>query len=154
MVGFPAMLIRIAVCAGMLLVAHACLAQSKSEAVILSREAAVEAAQLQKDFAALEDLWTPDYFITNSRGVVVRRDAWISDFKRGRASFSAPATKKDVMVRLYGDHTAVVTGESIRTKIFEGKETTDHLRFTHVWVNFSGIWRMVAAQATALPSSQ
>jgi hypothetical protein len=58
----------------------------------------------------------------------------------------------DVLVRLLGDRTAVITGRADVKVIAQGKENAVAMRFTSVWFRSDDPgWQMVAWQSTRLP---
>jgi ketosteroid isomerase-like protein len=55
-------------------------------------------------------------------------------------------TNDDVKVRIYGDDTAIVTGNWKRvSKDQSGKDTSASGRLTHVWIKQNGKWLLAAS---------
>ena len=98
------------------------------------------------DEAALNSIYADDYSITNDAGEAqtkAERLAWV---KANGARLSG-LEFRDLIVRVYGD-AAVVTGRATSTA--DGLNS----RMTQVWVRQGGVWRLAAAQTTAISQAQ
>src|SRR5215472_1561821 len=111
----------------------------------------------------VERLTANDYVQTDISGYVQDKSAWLNEYFRPLAALIKAGKfrwdiyeEKDVQIHRFGD-TAVVTGSmslkgtgakpSGHTWV-ESPETTfaGTLRFTRVWINRGGSWRLVALQ--------
>src|SRR5436305_11432447 len=99
-------------------------------------------AQIHGDVAALKRIYANDFIGVGPSGTVRTKPQVISDFTSGDLKFQS-ITTNDVQVRVYGD-TAVETGLSTMIGQDKGKTVPRDTRFTRVWVNQQGHWRLVA----------
>src|SRR5262249_16739413 len=99
-------------------------------------------AQIHADATALDRIYADDFIGVGPSGTVRTKPQVILDFTSGDLKFQS-ITTNDVQVRVYGN-TAVETGRS--TMIRQDKRQPVHrdTRFTRVWVNQQGHWRLVA----------
>jgi hypothetical protein len=58
----------------------------------------------------------------------------------------------DVEVRVLGE-TAVLSARTLGSRIEEGRETPNRVRYLRVWTRRDGTWRAVLQMAVALPPS-
>jgi len=120
-------------------------------------------AMLSGDAETVERLTADEYVQTDISGYVQDKSAWLNEYVRPLAMLMKAGKfrwdkyeEKDVQIRVFGT-TAVVTGSmslkgtgakpSGHTWV-ESPETTfaGTLRFTRVWVNRDGTWRLAALQ--------
>jgi len=99
-------------------------------------------AQINADAAALDRIYADDFIGVGPSGTVRNKAQVIADFTSGSLKFQS-ITTDDVQVRVYGN-TAVETGLSTMTGQDKGKTVPSDTRFTRVWVNQQGRWRLVA----------
>ncbi len=102
------------------------------------------------DMGTLDVLYANEFFYNRAGGDSMTK-----------ADFFAFATSGDVKVRrlvvegmnirVYGD-TAVVTGIQHIDVNLKGEDRKIDLRYLHVWVKGPGGWKLVARQATNLPT--
>lgn len=116
---------------------------SEGRLAILHLEDQWRVAQHNNDRAALEALLSEDLTFIGTSGSLRGR----ADFLASRSTSALPRALTyeyaDVVVRLYG-LVGVVTGRESTT----GEGTTFEARFTHVWAQRAGNWRLVAIQRT------
>jgi ketosteroid isomerase-like protein len=98
-------------------------------------------AQIAAGAAALERIYAPDFIGVGPSGAVRTKPQVISDFTSGELKFQS-ITTDEVQVRIYGN-TAVETGRSTMNGQDRGKAVPRDNRFTRVWVNQRGHWRLV-----------
>jgi ketosteroid isomerase-like protein len=105
------------------------------------------------DVATIDRLLAPDYTHNDIRGgLKVRADymmyinALADQIKAGKVTIVS-ARMEDLKVRVYGE-TAVATGRWTAGGQRGGKEDSEQMRFTHVWVKRDGRWQGVAGQVT------
>ena len=99
-------------------------------------------AQIHADATALDRIYAADFIGVGPSGTVRTKPQVLSDFTSGDLKFQS-ITTDDVQVRVYGN-TAVETGLSTMTGQDKGKDVPRDTRFTRVWVNQRGRWRLVA----------
>ena len=99
-------------------------------------------AQVHADASALDRIYADDFVGVGPSGTVRTKPQVIADFTSGSLKFQS-ITTGEVQVRVYGN-TAVETGLSTMTGQDKGKDVPRDTRFTRVWVNQGGRWRLVA----------
>ena len=99
-------------------------------------------AQVHADAEALNRIYADDFIGVGPSGTVRTKPQVIADFTSGDLKFQS-ITTEEVQVRVYGN-TAVETGGSTMTGQDKGKDVPRDTRFTRVWVNQRGRWRLVA----------
>ena len=99
-------------------------------------------AQVHADATALDRIYADDFVGVGPSGTVRSKPQVIADFTSGNLKFQS-ITTDEVQVRVYGN-TAVETGLSTMTGQDKGKDVPRNTRFTRVWVNQRGRWRLVA----------
>jgi ketosteroid isomerase-like protein len=129
-------------------------AQDPSDAVVAeikSLENARLAAGLRKDVEAVSAMTADDYLQIDSDGTVLNRAATLERIKSSYARLVANPVD-DVTVRVYGD-TAILTGRARPQGVLDGKEFTDALRYTRIYVKRDGRWQVVLFQQTRVANS-
>jgi len=119
------------------------------EAGPLAADAQFFQALLGADVAALKDLLDGDFILVDVMGgSEVPKAALIGLVGSGQLKFESikPA---DTHVRIYGT-TGVVIGRTEMQMRFEQTAFTTKSRYTHVYVEEGGQWRMVSAQGTPI----
>jgi ketosteroid isomerase-like protein len=107
------------------------------------------AALLEASLPKLEELLAEDFLLIDvMSGSEVPRAAMLEALGSGQLQFQSiePAERR---VRRYGS-TAVVTGRTEMAMRFGDSAVTACSRYTHVFVEQDGRWRMVAAQGTPI----
>jgi len=99
-------------------------------------------AQVHADATALDRIYADDFIGVGPSGTVRTKPQVIADFTSRELKFQS-ITTDEVQVRIYGN-TAVETGLSTMTGQDKGKDVPRDTRFTRVWVNQRGRWRLVA----------
>ena len=99
-------------------------------------------AQVHADAATLDRIYADDFIGVGPSGTVRTKPQVLADFTSGDLKFQS-ITTEEVQVRVYGN-TAVETGLSTMTGQDKGKDVPRDTRFTRVWVNQRGRWRLVA----------
>lgn len=115
----------------------------------LAADAEFFKALIDADVAALEDLLAADFILVDVMGgSEVPKAALIGLVGSGQLKFESikPA---DTHVRIYGG-TGVVIGRTEMAMRFENTGFTTKSRYTHVYVEDRGRWRMVSAQGTPI----
>jgi uncharacterized protein (TIGR02246 family) len=99
-------------------------------------------AQIGADVVALDRIYADDFVGVGPCGTVRTKTQVISDFTSGDVKFQS-ITTDEVQVRVY-ENTAVETGLSTMVGQDKGKAVPRDTRFTRVWVEQQGRWRLVA----------
>jgi len=126
---------------------------------------------LAGDSETVERLTADDYVQTDISGYVQDKGAWLNEYFRPLAALMRAGKfrwdsyeEKDVQVRMF-DNTAVVIGSmnlkgtgakpSGHTWVeWPGATFAGTLRFTRVWVNRDGTWRLAALQNALVQSGR
>ena len=109
-------------------------------------------AHRDADADALAALWADDLEVVVPKMPPMSKSEALGFARTGRMRFERYETSQ-IRVRMYGD-TAVVTGRLQRTRTLAGKQTTDDWRFTKVYAQQNGAWRVVSFHASDSPPSQ
>jgi hypothetical protein len=106
-------------------------------------------ATIQRDVAALEPLLADDLTYTHSSGRVETKAAFLEAIRAGNPRYHR-IERSDVVVRVYEDAVAVVTGLARFTVTLNGQDKVTHARFTNVWTrdDEASRWRFSAWQST------
>lgn len=116
---------------------------------VLATREGIRALVAAKDVAALRDVYTEDFTHTHGSGKVDARDNRVVALLSGDPVVElAPAD--ELLVRLHGAATAIVSGRSPIKSLADGK--TYDFRWLQVFVKVDGRWRMAVSQATRLPA--
>jgi hypothetical protein len=120
-----------------------------SKADVLTTEHAFFSALVHRRVSELDQLLSEDFTLVEVlSGNVLGKSALISGLSSGQLSFQMidPA---DALVRLY-EAVAIVTGRTRMNGQFGGQPFTAHSRYTHVYIEHKGRWRLAAAQGTPI----
>ena len=122
-----------------------------TESAALKTEDDFFAALSSGDRRALEGVVADDCLLIDVlSGSEVPRTVFVEAVGSRRLVFES-IERLGARVRLYGG-TAVVTGETRMIGRFDGQSFRVHSRYTHVYVEQHGRWRLVAAQGTPIAS--
>jgi ketosteroid isomerase-like protein len=99
-------------------------------------------AQIGADVVTLDRIYANDFVGVGPSGTVRTKTQVISDFTSGDLRFQS-ITTDEVQVRVY-EKTAVETGLSTMVGQDKGKAVPRDTRFTRVWIEQQGRWRLVA----------
>jgi hypothetical protein len=139
----PRIIVAVLVCTS---TAHGGHGQRKAEIFRLEEQWRV--AQQQSDKAAFDRLLARDLTFVGTSGSFRDKAGYVAS-RRGSYIPQASSYRIDgLVVRFYGD-TAIVTGREA-TKV---AGVAHQARFTHVWVQQQGQWRLVAIQRTEISSA-
>jgi ketosteroid isomerase-like protein len=118
-------------------------------AAVLQAERDGCVAYLRGDADKIANFLTNDYTLTNSKGEISTAADDIEDARSGRVHYDV-FENYDMKARVYGGHTAIVTG---RTKVkgnAQGKPIDIIVQFTDTFVKQSGRWRLAAGHVSRL----
>lgn len=108
-------------------------------------------AILNRDTAALEQIWADDYTFVNGAGEVLSKAQRLQNIKSGATSLDSVTQGADVKVRTSRD-TAVVTSRVTIKGQYSGKEASGQYRSMLVWLKGPSGWQLIANQLTPLAS--
>jgi ketosteroid isomerase-like protein len=120
-------------------------------AEIKSLENARLAAGLSKDIDAVSAMTADDYLQIDTDGRVLNKAVTLERIKSSYARLVANPVD-DLAVRVYGD-TAILTARARPQGVLDGKEFTDALRYTRIYVKRDGRWQVVLFQQTRVVDS-
>ena len=105
-------------------------------------------AVLRGDFAAIDKLWAPDMIVNNPINQVVR---WSRGRVRTGAVTCASFVRNIESIQVYGD-TAIAMGNEVvvPSGTSPGAGTTIRRRYTDIWMNRDGAWRLTARHANVI----
>ena len=129
----------------------AVLAQTPADesATVLQAEHDGCVAYLRGNADKIANFLTDDYTLTNSKGEISTAADDIEDARSGRIHYDV-FENYDMKVRLYDDHTAIVTGKTkIKGKV-QGEPIDIIVQFTDTFVKQSGRWRLAAGHVSRL----
>jgi hypothetical protein len=106
-------------------------------------------AMIARDVRALDTLLADDLTYTHTTGRVDDKRALLADLEAGRLVYDS-IVASDVRVRVYG-RTAAVTGTARMQVRANGAVLRFSARFTELYVENGGGWRLAAWQSTRLP---
>jgi uncharacterized protein (TIGR02246 family) len=118
-------------------------------AALLQAEGDGCVAYLHGDADKIANFLTDDYTLTNSKGEITTAADDIEDAKTGRVHYDV-FENYDMKVRVYGDHTAVVTGKTKIKGNAQGKPIDIIVQFTDTFVKRNGRWRLAAGHVSRL----
>jgi hypothetical protein len=97
---------------------------------------------------ALDKILAPDWTLLDITGGVIAKEPFLEALKSGDLKFIS-IVPDEIQVRTYNE-SAVVTGRTEMNLLYLRQELTVQSRFTHVYQQSEGVWRMVAAQGTPI----
>jgi ketosteroid isomerase-like protein len=127
------------------------LAQTPADesAAVLQAERDGCLAYLHGDADKIAKFLTDDYTLTDSKGVITTAADDIEDAKTGRIHYDV-FENYDMKVRVYGGHTAVVTGKTKINGNAQGKPLDVIVQFTDTFVKQGARWRLAAGHVSRL----
>lgn len=124
---------------------------SGTEQEVLQAIEKYRSALLQRDTAALEQIWADDYTFVNGVGDTLSKAQRLENIKSRATSLDSITQANDTKVRTYRD-TAVVTSRVTIKGQYSGKEASGDYRSMLVWLKTPGGWQLLANQLTPLNS--
>lgn len=115
----------------------------------LKRQAdAWDAAIVNKDRRAIAANMADSFMQIDSDGATADKMQFIADIVSEDLQIS-PYKVEDFKIRMYGQ-TAVLTGKTKMHGTYKNAAFTSHYRFTDVYVNQNGMWKVVNVQTTRI----
>lgn len=102
----------------------------------------------RSDVDGLEKLIDDRFVLIHSDGQVQNKTDYIAQL-RTRSRVNGPILNEDVKVRAYGD-TAIVNGVSVQSGVSDGKPWSGRFRFTRVWKQQDGAWKIVSSHSSRI----
>jgi len=124
-------------------------AAATTEQAVLAAHEGRRLATLAGDVATLDALMTDDLTFTHANGVVSTKAEFLGEL-RTRALQYQSITDEDRQVRIHGD-AAVVSGTCRLVVTASGQHIDIRVRFTELWTQEGGPWRMVLWHAAPVP---
>jgi ketosteroid isomerase-like protein len=116
----------------------------------LAAERLFFAALIAADLEDLDRVLADDFVLIDvMRGDEIAKAALVAVLGSGQLRFAAIEPVESRVRRYPG--TTVVTGRTRMSGTFDGTRFTASSRYTHVYVQQEGRWRLVAAQGTQIP---
>ena len=110
-------------------------------------------ALVKADVAALDQILADDFVLIDvMTGSEVPKSALLDVVRAGQLRFDQ-IDRIEARLRVYGP-TGLVTGRTEMSGSFAGQSFSASSRYTHVFVEQEGRWRMVAAQGTQIAPSR
>lgn len=106
-------------------------------------------AMAEKDIATLKAVLSDDLIYTHSSARMDTKASLIGNMESGSTVYTS-VVPSDVVAQDLGD-AVVLTGVARISVMSGGKPNSFGVRFTDVYANQSGTWRMVTWQSTKLP---
>ena len=107
-----------------------------------------QGALTDRDYAALEALYSDDYMLVRPDGSVLNKQDVLKDLRNNGMTFRSIDLVQS-LVRIYGS-TGVVTGEVRPVTSRDGSENRAHVRFIAVYAQDGEAVRLVHFQSTTL----
>lgn len=107
------------------------------------------AAMAQKDIATLQKVLCKGLVYTHSSGRVDTKESLIKGMETGTTVYTS-IEPSEVKAQDLGN-AVVLTGVAAISVTSNGKPNSFRVRFTDVYENQNGTWRMIAWQSTKLP---
>ena len=142
--------IAFAVCVVVLVFGVGILAQTQTanvEQELIKLENEWGEAIVKRDAASIDRLMA-DEFIAIYDGSVFTKAQYL-EFVRSMKEEILSFVMDEWQVRVYGDAGVVMARSTTKTRL-AGKETTNQLRFTDIWVKRDGRWKCVAAHNSTI----
>ena len=123
-------------------------APNQAAFLVLAAERDFFAALIAGRVDTLEDLLTADFTLADLAGSLVEKPGLLAAIASKELQFEA-IDQQEARIRFYG-MAALVTGSTQMSGRFAGSPFTAASRYTHVYVEQDGRWRLAAAQGTPI----
>jgi uncharacterized protein (TIGR02246 family) len=125
------------------------------EALVRKMDDQERLAALKRDVPALERLWSDDFTVNAlNNKVVIGKQAVLDTFVRGGIINFSSFEPTIEFIRADGDHVFIMGAETVTpTGDAPGAGQTIRRRFTNVWKNEAGTWRLFMRHANVVSAS-
>ncbi|MDA0664633.1 MAG: nuclear transport factor 2 family protein [Proteobacteria bacterium] len=123
---------------------------SDNGAKIIALDKARMQAMADKDIAKLKNMLCKGLIYTHSSARMDTKDSLIGNMESGATVYTS-VVPSDVVAQDLGD-VVVLTGVAKISVVSNGTPNSFGVRFTDVYQNQNGTWRMVTWQSTKLPA--
>jgi ketosteroid isomerase-like protein len=123
-----------------------------AKSATMEAERALYQAMIKKDYAALEQILSPDLVYVHSTAVAESKVEYLAGMAKGLYEYESIATR-DTRIRVHGDVTLVDGFCDMRVGVAGQPKGLIHLLFVLVWVRDGVAWRLEHRHATRLPAS-
>jgi ketosteroid isomerase-like protein len=115
----------------------------------LDSERRMERAAASSDFDAMAAVFAPDLVVNSPINTVVTRENVLARMRSGQIAYESTFTRTIDFAGVRGD-AVVVMGEEVVVPVGNAPAAgkTVHRRFTDIWRNYDGVWRLAIRQAT------
>ncbi|HEY0502068.1 MAG TPA: nuclear transport factor 2 family protein [Lysobacter sp.] len=127
-------------------------AATGTDAGLLAMDASWNDLRMKPDVEGLDRILADDWMLTHSDGRVQYKADYLDELRTSTRR-NQGIGNEDVRVRRYGD-TMVVTGTSVQSGISNGQPWSGRFRFTRVWVQRDGAWKMIASHSSRIAPAQ
>lgn len=126
--------------------ALACAGGSKEGINLLELEKQRYRAMVETDMELLDSILDSDLIFTHASAKLDTKESFMSSLRSGSLNYKA-IDLEDLEVRMHGG-CGIITGNSFLDIHVRGEDRKLKLRFTTVWVETQGSWKVVAYQST------
>jgi ketosteroid isomerase-like protein len=123
-----------------------------TDADLLAMDATWNEMRMKPDVAGLDRLLADDWMLTHSDGRVQYKADYLDELRTSTRR-NQGIGNEDLRVRRYGD-TVVVTGTSVQSGISNGQPWSGRFRFTRVWVQRDGGWKLIASHSSRIAAAK
>ncbi|HEY1139438.1 MAG TPA: nuclear transport factor 2 family protein [Lysobacter sp.] len=124
----------------------------ESDADLLALDATWNELRMKPDVEGLERILADDWMLTHSDGRVQYKADYLDELRTSTRR-NQGIGNEDVRLRRYGG-TMVVTGTSVQSGISNGVPWSGRFRFTRVWVQRDGTWKMIASHSSRIAEAK
>jgi len=109
----------------------------------------MERAGASSDFDAMAAVFAPDLVVNSPINMVVTREHVLARMRSGQIAYESTFTRTIDFAGVRGD-AVVVMGKEVVVPVGNAPAAgkTVHRRFTDIWRNYDGAWRLAIRQAT------
>jgi len=125
---------------------------AESDAELLAMDASWNELRMKPDVDGLDRILADDWMLTHSDGRVQYKADYLDELRTSTRRNSGIGNE-DVRVRRHGD-TLVVTGTSVQSGTRNGVPWNGRFRFTRVWVQRDGAWKMIASHSSRVADAR
>jgi ketosteroid isomerase-like protein len=119
-----------------------------TEEDVIARDRAWAAAVVGKDWAALEQIISPEMIYCHSSGQLDTAEVYMNTLRSGASDYQV-IDISTISAKLFGD-TAVVNARANFRVLVTDNLINNSLAYTHVYKKIDGNWRMISHQAARL----